>query len=699
MLRVADPPVLSTIRGAGFDTLQSLWPRHDPGPLPVRIVDIDEASLANLGQWPWPRTKLAKLVDELSSLGASAIVFDVVFPEPDRYSPSQLANNKEFTSALSGTEVDASKLIDNDVVFANALTGRPVVNAFATSLGVSDSVPQTKAAFAQTGNSALGAAPTLSKLTHNLPVLDNAATGLGSMDINLAIDQGIARQIPLIWSDGKNFYPSLVLEALRVAQGVDTYVVNASPTATSAIESLRVGDIEIPTSEAGTFQVYYNHDDPNLYVSAVDVINNTAREKIEPLIKDHIVLIGTSAVGLLDIRTSSLGEEIPGVSVHAQALQQILSGQFLSRPESAVGLELIFVAVFGLAIALASTLLSPLRNIILMISIIGGLCAVVAYAFRKQGILLDFTFPILTLVLTYLATNAYRLLITDQESRQMRGIFSHYVAPTVLAEIERNPTALKLGGEIRDVTVLFVDIQNFTPLGEKLDPQELVRVVNGVLSACSSAILAQGGTIDKYIGDAVMAFWNAPLPQQDHQFHAASAALKIQQAIDNFNELEEFKPVLKAAKVWPIAVRIGLASGPAVVGNMGSNDRYNYSVLGEAVNIAARAEASCKHVGHNIIIAGALEGRAIQLATLPAGTIAMKGKSHKIPVSALIGDEATCASHHFQDLDKAYAALLRTLSKRWTKASDEASRELAAQYPNVAHLIATLERRRGDFLQ
>jgi adenylate cyclase len=531
-----------------------------------------------------------------------------------------------------------------------------------------------------------------------LTELDEAAAGLGSINISLAIDQGIARQIPLIWSDGKNFYPSLVLESLRVAQGAETYVVNASPTAADAIESLRVGEIEIPTSEAGTFQIYYRHDDPSQSVSAAAIISGIDREKLRPLIKDHIVLIGTSAVGLLDIRTSALGEEIPGVSVHAQALEQILSGQFLSRPEWAVGIELAYAAFFGLLVAFTSTQVSPFKNIALIIAILGSLAAGTAYAFRKQGILIDFTFPALALILTYIATTAFKLLVTDQESRQMRGIFSHYVAPSVLAEIERNPTALKLGGEIRNVTVMFVDIKNFTPLGEKLEAQELVRVVNGILSACTSAILAEAGTIDKYIGDAVMAFWNAPLAVPDHQFHASLAALKIQLAIDAFNDDENYKSVLKTAKVWPIRVRIGLASGPAVVGNMGSNDRYNYSVLGETVNIAARTEASCKHVGHDILIAGHLEGRSNDLATLPAGTIAMRGKSAKIPVCALLGDEANKASHQFTDLYTAYQALLIAVKKtKQTKAFEQTTHELAAQYPHVKQLIEGLKNRRDDF--
>jgi adenylate cyclase len=680
-LRIADPPILSTLRGAGFDTLQTLWPRSNANPQPVRVIDIDEASLKSLGQWPWPRTQLAKLVEELNTMGAAAIVFDIVFAEPDRVS--------------SASE-------NNDSAFAAAIAGKPVVNAFATSAGSSTEVPLLKAGFAQTGNSAIGAPLRLAKLTRNLPEFDEAAAGLGSMNINLSADQGVARQIPLLWTDGKSFYPSLLLEALRVALGADTYIVNASSATVNAIETIRVGEIEIPTSEDGIFQVYYRPNDSALYISASDIINGVDRTKLATLVKDHIVLIGTSAVGLIDTRTSALGEEVPGVSVHAQALEQILSGQFLSRPESTVAGELVLVIILGLAIALSTALMRPLANMIGVTSCLAAIAAAVVYAFRSYGLLFDFTFPFLALTATFIASTAFKLLVTDQEGRQMRRVFGHYVAPSVLAEIERNPSALKLGGEIRDVTVMFVDIQNFTPLSEKLAAQELVRVVNGILDACSRAILSEGGTIDKYIGDAVMAFWNAPLATPDHQYHAALAALKIRDAVAAFNEDTSMKAILLAAHIWPLSVRTGIASGPACVGNMGSMERFNYSVLGEAVNTAARAEGTCKDIGHDIVIAGALQGRTNTIATLPAGTVPMKGKSAKTPVFAVIADGAARMTDHFTELEKDYTAIIDTMLKKESNkipgSLQQIISKLASQHPTIAPFIKKLGYRREDFI-
>jgi adenylate cyclase len=676
-LRVLDLPVVSTLRGAGFDTLQSLWPRSNKTPQPVRIVDIDEASLKVLGQWPWPRNEVAKLVDELSAMGAAAIVFDIVFPEPDR----------------------ASSI--NDTVLVEAITGNPVVVAFATSPGKLTHVPQQKAGFAQTGNSALLAPPRLTKLTQNWGDIDNAAAGLGSININLAIDQGVARQIPLLWTDGKKFYPSLVLEALRVVQGLDTYIVNASATGEDAIESIRVGAIEIPTSESGTFQIYYRDDDPALYLSASDIIKGDAREKLSPLIKDHIVFVGTSAVGLLDARTSALGESLPGVAVHAQALEQILSGQFLARPESIVAAELLLITLLGLATTVCTTLLRPSFNIVAVITGLLTIAGAAILAFRKFGLLFDFTFPVLALAAIFIATTAFKLIVTDHQGRQMRRMFGHYVSPSVLDEIERNPSALKLGGEIRDVSIMFVDIQNFTPLSEKLDAQNLVLIVNGVLEVCSTAILSQGGTIDKYIGDAVMAIWNAPTAMQDHQYHAALSAIKIRDALVAFNEDANVNAILQPAKIEPLRVRIGIASGPACVGNMGSLERFNYSALGGAVNTAARAENACKHIGHDIVIAGTLENRSVKLATLPAGTVKMKGKSERTPIHAVIGNEVTRTTHQFTDLEKAYTSILQTLTtKKSTKIPESLHQimmELAAQNPEIAPLIEKLPTRRADF--
>ena len=702
-VRGYDPPVLSALRGAGFDTLERLWPRENNPPQPVRIVDIDEASLGELGQWPWPRTQLAALVDELTELGAATIAFDIVFPEPDRLSPRRLLESAAAAQSLQMAmpSFDAGLLPDNDQVFAAALAGRPVVTAFASSPGSAGQGAPLKAGFAQTGADATNAPLQLGRITANIPAIDAAAAGVGSINVDLAREQGVARQIPMLWTDGSRLYPSLVVEALRVAQGLDTLLVHAAADTENAIESLVVGEISMPLSESGMFHVYYRPDAPELYVSAAAVIGGKEREALRPLIEGHLVFIGTSAVGLLDVRTTALGETVPGVSIHAQAAEQILSGIFLTRPEWAAGTEFLIVLIAGVAITILGSLVKPWITIISSGLLATGILGLTVLAFRSQGVLFDATFPMLSLAAVFLSSIAFRLFVTDKEGRRLRGAFGHYVAPSVLAEIETNPKALKLGGEIRDVTVMFVDIENFTPLSEKLKPEDLVHVINLLLDACSKAILAEQGTIDKYIGDAVMAFWNAPVMIAEHQYRATRAALGIRGAVAALNKQPELAALLKANDAKPLAVRIGLSSGPACVGNMGSSERFDYSVLGETVNIASRAEGICKHIDHDITIAGSLTAQTATLATLFAGNVPMKGKTHRQPIHAIMGDVELAASAEFKQLAEAYLGIAETIGKaRGGGVSGVIKKrlsEFAAQHPEMDRYLKTLPSRTEDF--
>ena len=635
VVRSYDPTVLSTLRGAGLDTLQRIWPRVSPAQ-PVRVVDIDEASLRALGQWPWPRDRIAKMVENLHTLNASAIVFDVIFAEPDRLSPSQLVDNPDLRANFPA--LGASGALPNfDRALAQMIVGKPVVGAFAEASGTGRSPPPPKASFAQTGLPAIDAPPHIETVTTNLAEIDTAATGLGIINIDLASDQGIARQLPMLWSDGKHFYPSLVLETLRVAQGADTIIVNASDKTPNIINSIRVGEIEIPTAEHGLFPIYYHAENPELYVSAEKLLNSKEIEALRPKIEGNIVLIGTSATGLLDTRSSSLGEPIPGVSVHAQALEQILSGQFLSRPEWGVGAEFWFVAIAGVMIAGLTNIMRPLPLLGTFGLVVLSWATAVVYAFKSAGLLLDFTFPFLAIFITFLSSLAFKLLVTDKQGRILRNAFSFYVAPSILNEIENNPSSLKLGGELREITVMFVDIENFTRMSEILKPEWLVALVNEILTTCTNAILGERGTIDKYIGDAVMAFWNAPVNIPDHQYHAALAALTIQDKIATLAVSAATAQKLQSEGLWPIRVRIGLASGPATVGNMGSTERFDYSVLGATVNMAARAEAACKETGHNITLVGDLWGKSLNLHTLDAGQLTLRGKTAKVQAHAILG--------------------------------------------------------------
>ncbi len=701
LLRSIDPAPVASLRGSGFDTLQRIWPRQMAEAQPVRIVDIDEASLARIGQWPWPRTTLADLTNTLMDLGAAAVAFDAVFPEPDRMSPRSVLTTPGVQDALKSASatIDASALPDNDEIFAAAIRGRPVVLAFASSGGSITKQPPIKAGFAQTGEDATDAAPRLSGITTNLPVLDAAAAGVGSMNISLATDEGVARQIPFLLGDGSRLYPSLAAEALRVAQGAETLLVRASPDTKNAIESLVVGDLEIPLSEAGLFYVYYRPDPKDLYVPAERILSGQNLDSLRPLIEGHIVLVGTSAVGLLDVRTSALGETVPGVSVHAQAIEQVLSGTFLTRPEWAAGAEILGVILIGVALAAFSGFVKPRNSITAFAIVVALILAGVLYAFRAQSLLFDATYPVLAITVSFLASIAFKLMVTDRHGRQLRGAFAQYVAPAVLEEIENNPASLKLGGEMRDVTVLFVDIENFTPLSEKLDPVNLVKVVNRLLDAGSKAILAEKGTIDKYIGDAIMAFWNAPIPLEDHQYHAARAAIGIRKAVAALNDEPDLHALLTERGAPRLAVRVGLTSGPACVGNMGSTERFDYSVLGETVNTAARTEATCKNIGYDIAVAGELRGKTASLASLYAGSLPMKGKSKAEPVHIIIEDETHGASPVFQQFRKTYNELLERVAGG--KDVPDTIRilfdELATQHPDLARYFEKLLKRTGDF--
>jgi adenylate cyclase len=401
------------------------------------------------------------------------------------------------------------------------------------------------------------------------------------------------------------------------------------------------------------------------------------------------------------VRTNALGETVPGVSIHAQAAEQVLSGIFLNRPEWAAGTELLIVLIAGVAITILGSLVKPWITIISSGFLAAGILGLTILAFRSNGVLFDATFPMLSLAAVFLSSIAFRLFVTDKEGRKLRGAFGHYVAPSVLREIETNPQALKLGGEIRDVTVMFVDIENFTPLSEKLKPEDLVHVINLLLDTCSKAILAEQGTIDKYIGDAVMAFWNAPVTIPDHQYRATRAALGIRRAVAELNKQAELAALLQANKAKPLAVRIGLSSGPACVGNMGSSERFDYSVLGETVNIASRAEGICKHIEHDITIAGSLTAQTATLATLFAGNVPMKGKTNRQPIHAIMGDVQLASSPEFKQLAAAYTGVTEIIGKARGNSVPSTVRtrlfEVANRYPEADEYFKAISRRGDDF--
>ncbi len=353
ILRASDPELLRLARDLTFDQYQRLVPRTFEN-LPVRVIDIDEASLREFGQWPWPRNRIAALVDRLSDMGASAIAFDILFAEPDRLSPRNVVRDV--------TGVDPSllgKLPDNDEIFSRSLSGRPVVLGFGLS-NAGNYLPSVKAGFAYTGESPFGAPPAIKAATPLQPQLEANAAGLGHISLNPGASSAVVRAVPLFLSDGKQLYPNLALEALRVAQGASTYVLDAAPDTPNTLTRVKIGDFVVPVTATGELWLYVSPDTTERYISASKVLaTGDASADIRTAIEGSIVFVGTSASGLQDVRTTALGENVPGVSIHAQIVEQILSGRFLSRPDWADGLEILSIAVLGGLLVILTTFVNP----------------------------------------------------------------------------------------------------------------------------------------------------------------------------------------------------------------------------------------------------------------------------------------------------------------------------------------------------
>lgn len=665
--RLSEPRLLADLRDLTFDTYQRIKPRERLGQ-PIRIIDIDEASIETFGQWPWPRTLMAQMVDRLGELGAATIAFDIVFSEPDRTGPKGFIDQLRQRQSPLLNEIKGlvAALPDNDLLFEEALATTPVVLGFFPDATVDGELPRKPPGIAVAGNEQPhDAVPSLSGAVMNLPALQEKAAGVGAITLTHGNDD-VVRRVPMLWSNGKNFYPALSIETLRVAQNRDSYVLRTTSgrggiaAGKEEMDAIRVGQFEVPTDETGALQLYFAREDPAIYLSATDLMNRPAGE-VAPLVEGHIVFVGASAIGLRDQRVTALGDSVPGVSMHAQAVDQMLSGSFLTRPDWAQGAEIATMIVLTLLIVA----ILPIAGSVLS-AIFGGVCALVIVsaswvAFSRYGLLIDPLFPLATGTLIFLVTTILLFAFAEKEKRFVRGAFQRYLAPDLLNQLERDPRSLKLGGEIRDLTLMFMDVRGFTPISEKLNPEELVGFLNQLLSPLSDTIQNHEGAIDKYIGDSIMAFWNAPLPVENHPAKAARAALSMLAIVEKLNTEDAFGFAERGIDIDGVQIGIGINTGEGCVGNMGSSTRFNYSVVGDTVNIAARIESSCKDVGWPVLLSEATALACEGFAMLEAGSIPLKGKSRPLPLHALIGDEQLAATEDWQKLRRLHQELIAAL--------------------------------------
>jgi adenylate cyclase len=645
VLRIVDPAPVEELRVRTFDTFQRIDPRVKKA-RPVTIVDIDDASLAKLGQFPWPRTQIADLVTKLTRLGAVVIAFDVVFSEPDRLNPDAAADT--FRNLDEATREKLRALPSNDQILADAMRRSHVVLG---ESGLPDAQSNFDKSLPLTGLAMLGEEPQpfmldWPGLLRNIPVLEAAAAGRGLFSIRSERD-GIVRRVPMMMLAQDATMPSLSFEMLRVATGTDTIFLKADQ---AGIKSIGVKGFQIPTDRNGQLWIHFAHHDPSIFVSAADVLAGSASpEKFA----GKLVLIGTSAVGLNDIKTTPVSPTMPGVEIHAQVIESALTRAVLSQPSYGIVVEFCAAILFGILVIAFAPQFGPVTLVA-----VGALFATLLtgtswYFYTQQRLLIDFTYPLLSTTAIYLTLIFASFVREQAQRRQIRSAFSQYLSPALVEQLAQSPEKLVLGGEERELTVMFSDVRGFTTISEsyKHDPQGLTALMNRFLTPLTNAILARKGYIDKYMGDAIMAFWNAPLDDREHQVNACDAALDMLERIDVLNRQREVEAKEGGHAFVPINVGVGLNTGACTVGNMGSDVKFNYSVLGDSVNLASRLEGQSKEYGFPIIV-GSRTALAVKekFAILELDFIMVKGKKEPEVIYAIAGREDTAQSGRFQRL-------------------------------------------------
>lgn len=639
--------VVDRLRNTVFDQYQRWHPRTYNPQTPVRVVIVDNESLERFGQWPWPHDTISTLISKLSAAGAASIGFDVVFADRDR-----LANTAMLDRLPPLPERDALKkaMLEKGQMDEGALrrsiAGAPVVLGYVlATTGSSTSVP-VKWGMAVNGDDPKPFLTPYPKAVLPLPHLLETAAGLGSF--NMAPDQDLlVRRIPLFvrigTGDSATILPTLTAEALRVAQRASTYLIKSSNASgaiafgeKTGVVSVRIGNVIIPTGGDSSVRVHFSGSRKERHIAAWQVLDGSFDRRH---VEGRIILVGVSASALADFRATPLEQSVPGVDAHAEMLEQVLDGVQLVRPDYAPGLEFLLLLLGSILLVAMIQKTRALAASLTTLFLVGAAAIGSWLAFRHSGFLFDPLIP----GATWLATasiglvSAYRR--TEREKQFVRNAFSRYLSPAVVERIAADPRQLSLGGETRNVSILFSDVRDFTTRSEQLDAEGVVRFLNALHTPFTAAILAERGTIDKYIGDGLMAFWNAPLPVPDHANRACAAALAILARLPAVDAVMAVEAGKRGVAHVPVRIGLGINTGDVFVGNMGSEQRFDYSIVGDPVNVAARLESATKDFAFSVVVSQSTRDAASDFVFVELGAAGLKGKTSETSIFALHGSK------------------------------------------------------------
>ena len=722
LTRISDPEFVQVLRLKYFDQLQIKYPRVTEGQTYSVIVDIDEKSLREIGQWPWPRTVLADLFNKSREAGMLVLGLDVLFAEKDRTSPELIAEDvKERSPEIANL---LKTLPSNESLAMEAM------KAFPTVIGHSGLDVQGDANRNDIKDTSVKVFLGKNKkpkdwlikypgLLANVTEFEKAASGAGTVSVAEEPD-GIIRRVPLISNVAGIVRPTLGLDMIRVAFKGNSI---ATRTGVNGVEEIiiqtkAIGNASIPTDENGRVWIYYGESDSikkensrRYYVSAVDIINGKVGKD---RLSGKLGILGTSATGLKDIRPTPVEDRMPGVEIHANLIDTVISAilyytsnknanavynqsikkgmsesealaeknkvkingaPFLKSGANMKFYESLFTILLGFFITLSALRFGPIVNISLLVSIIGAAFYLSIKLFLEEKTLFDPTFAGVSTFIIYFGNTFANYLRDANEKKQIRGAFSQYLSPALVEQLADDPDKLVLGGETKKMTFLFCDVRGFTTISEsfKSDPQGLTKLINRFLTPLTNEIINVNGTIDKYMGDCIMAFWNAPIDVEGHEKMACDATLRMHKAMKELNDIREEEAKAENKKFLELKIGIGLNTGGCVVGNMGSDQRFDYSVLGDAVNLASRLEGQSKSYGVKTVI-GPETNESVKdtYATLQLDMIAVKGKKEAVTIFTLLGDSIFKQSSEFKNLESKHKKILENyFNQKWEECLKE----------------------------
>ena len=639
----------------------------------IKIVAVDEKSLEKEGRWPWSRRKLAQLVDRLAEADVAAVGFDIFFPEHENYIPPELFEERikrQKTESMNAEELTKwyQKLNNADRQFAQSIerSGRVILGFFVNPADQKltpeelEQLDFSQYSIVQRFDDRTQPLPLrqIFSVGLSIPELMNAANAAGYVSFVPEMD-GVVRWVPTLMQHGEYMFPPLSLQLLREAV--------KSPLAVNifgfGIDKMALGESLIPVKENGDILInYYGPAFTFEHISATDVLSGKVGKED---LSGAIILVGATAAGIHDIHVSPFGPLYPGVEIHANIMESILQNDFLMRPEWLRILDLLMIAVSGLLLGLVSQKYKAYGAATFLVIGMLGYLAFDFYLFTQKGLWVNTVYPIFTQIFVYSGLSLYHFGFEQREKRFIKGAFSQYMAPTVVNQLVENPGLLKLGGERQVITAFFSDVAGFSSLSEKLEPEKLVKLLNEYLTAMTDIVLKYEGTVDKFEGDAIIAFFGAPLVFNDHALRTCLVSVEMQECLDSMRTewRNQGEPEL--------FMRIGINTGPAVVGNMGSKTRMDYTMMGDSVNLAARLEGVNKHYKTSTMISEStyeqakdgIEARELDL-------IRVVGKHEPVKIYELLGKKGEISKILQQVLpifNEGYELYKR---REWTKGAD-----------------------------